>query len=75
MPPIDEEMNMEYEYNPLLHVDSDNVKTLDLAPANAYHFLSAITDETIRPVIVTNGAVKLITVQYREQARKASKMP
>lgn len=38
-------MDMEYEYNLLLHVDSDDVKTLDLALGNAHHFLSAFTNE------------------------------
>lgn len=68
-------MDMEYEYNLLLHVDSDDVKTLDLALANAHHFMSAFTDETIRLVIVINGpGVKLMTTQYSEQAKKAAEM-
>ena len=68
-------MDMEYEYNLLLHIDSDDVKTLDLALANAHHFLTAFTDETIRLVLIVNGpGVKLITTQYPEQAKKASEM-
>ncbi|ARQ45466.1 DsrE family protein [Oxalobacter formigenes] len=68
-------MDMEYEYNLLLHVDSDDVKTLDLALGNAHHFLSAFTNETIRLVIVVNGpGVKLMTPQYPDQARKAAEM-
>ena len=68
-------MDMEYEYNLLLHVDSDDVKTLDLALGNAHHFLSAFTNETIRLVIVVNGpGVKLMTPQYPDQVRKAAEM-
>ena len=68
-------MDMEYEYNLLLHIDSDDVKTLDLALANAHLFLTAFTDETIRLVLIVNGpGVKLITTQYPEQAKKASEM-
>ena len=68
-------MDMEYEYNLLLHIDSDDVKTLDMALENAHHFLTAFTDETIRLVLIVNGpGVKLITMQYQGQAKKASEM-
>lgn len=66
---------MEYEYNLLLHVDSDETKTLDLALANAHHFLGAFRNETIRLVMVINGpGVKLITTDYPDQARKAAEI-
>lgn len=70
-------MDMEYEYNLLLHVDSEDVKTLDLALANAHNFLAEFADkkETIRLVIVVNGpGVKLITTEHPDQARKAAEM-
>ena len=68
-------MDMEYEYNLLLHVDSDETKTLDLALSNAHHFLGAFRNETIRLVMVINGpGVKLITTDYPEQARKAAEI-
>lgn len=68
-------IDKEYEYNLLLHVDSDEVKTLDLALANAHNFIKALPDTTIRIVLVITGpAVKLMTPECADQARRGAEL-
>ncbi len=42
----DASIDREYDYNLLLHVDSEDPKILDMALANAHNFIEALPDIT-----------------------------
>ncbi len=71
----DASIDREYDYNLLLHVDSEDPKILDMALANAHNFIEALPDITIRVVMVITGpTVKLLTEPNSDLARKMGKL-
>lgn len=51
----DASIDKEYDYNLLLHVDSEDAGPLDMALGNAHHFIEALPGVTLRVVIVVTG--------------------
>ncbi|EEO28231.1 DsrE family protein [Oxalobacter paraformigenes] len=71
----DASIDKEYDYNLLLHVDSEDAGPLDMALGNAHHFIEALPGVTLRVVIVVTGpAVRLLTERDSDQARKAENL-
>ncbi len=62
-------------YNLVLHVDSDDPKTLALAFSNAANYKAALPNESFRMVLVANGpAVKRFTRADRDLAEQGEKL-
>ena len=71
----DASIDKEYDYNLLLHANSEDAGILDAALGNAHNFIEALPGITLRVVIVVTGpAVKLLTDRGSDQACKAENL-